>query len=725
MQFFATSNEIENHYYTKQLYGHLKKISKERSGFGYYKYPVAGGNNDELPDIVLIDMEFGVSAIDVVDLDLIDLDEIYDDEWIIKGESIDSPLLKLDDYLISLEFKFKDQRALRDKVKLNKFIILPIISKSEFEQKFPQSDTSLLIFSDYLKKNYDDFWMEKSCFNKEEAELFLAVSQGAGPLNDFKRLYNKGKVEKIGDAIKLIHHKIKSLDLQQHAAAIQIPDGPQRIRGMAGTGKTIILTMKAAFLHARYPDKKILYTFHTQALYNQVKDLITLFYREDKKTDPDWDKVLIRHSWGTKYREGVYTRTCARNSIVPLKFPRLHDNPLDYIYSNLINHQLDEEYDFVLIDEAQDFPSSFFKVIYKTTKEPKRIIFAYDELQSLDHVETVDVDELFGLTKDGKPLVDFSVGSYGNDIEMDYVLEKSYRNPLEILMLAHGIGLGLYNPTGIMQVIEDKKIWGSIGYEVIAGDCKAGDNMIIRRPKENSISVVHDYYGGKTPIIRYERFEDRDSEIEAIAFDIIHNVKNEEILPHQIIVISLSNKNMKENYSYLQDILFKAGVSSIIPGIDVERDEFGVVGSVTLSTVFKAKGNEAFMVYVMGFDYLYDYVDFLETRNKAFTSISRSKGWVYISGVGSNMDRAIKEIKDILKDVYSKDGAQFQFIYPGTDKIARKLSSEEHARRLQVEKIGDKAIENLLDIDEQYLANLPEDIKKKLIAKLRGELNET
>lgn len=720
MKFLATSNELEAFIYTKQLYEYIKEISQNREGYGYYKYPAAGGENEEIPDIIFFDKEYGACAINVFECDIEQIQKVDLDDWTFNNKVIDSPLMKLQDYIVCLEFKYKDHRILRNKVEFNTFLVLPMIGKSEFKKRFSNFDTSNILFNDFLQCQYIDFWPKKSNFSTDEAELFLAIAQGAGPMNDYKRAYSADKVAKIGEAISLIHYKIKSLDFQQHAAAIQIPDGPQRIRGMAGTGKTIILTMKAALLHARYPDKKILYTFHTQALYTQIKNLITMFYREDKKVDPNWDKLLIRHSWGTRSREGVYTRTCSRNSIPTIRFQRNLENPLDYIFSALLTQssELEEEYDFVLIDEAQDFPSSFFKTLYLTTKHPKRIIFAYDELQSLDHIETVDVDELFGVDHQGHPLVDFSAGTYGNDIEMDYILEKSYRNPLDILMLAHGIGLGLHNPTGLMQVIEDERIWKSIGYEIVMGDCQPNDHMIIKRPRENSLSVVHEFYEGNIDNIRYNRFSNKDEEIEAIAADISNMVKIEGVLPHQIVVISLSNTRLKENYAYLQSLLFKEGVSTIIPGFDVDRDEFGVDGSVTLSTVYKAKGNEAFIVYVMGFEYLYDYVNFLEIRNRAFTSISRSKGWIMITGVGSNMDRAIIEIERILKDVKIEE--KFDFIFPTEDKIARKLSSEEHARRLETQKLGKKTIANLLEIDDEYIKSLPEEIKAKLLAKLSG-----
>ena len=117
----------------------------------------------------------------------------------------------------------------------------------------------------------------------------------------------------------------------------------------------------------------------------------------------------------------------------------------------------------------------------------------------------------------------------------------------------------------------------------------------------------------------------------------------------------------------------------------------------------------------MGFDHLYDYVNFVETRNKAFTSITRSKGWCRISGIGSNMEKAIKEIKDIIKNV-----PRFEFTYPTSDKIARKLSNEEHARRIQTKKEGEKSIDNLLNIEDEFFSNLSDEVKAELKKKLEG-----
>lgn len=724
MQSIIRSNEINNHESVKEFFYCLDKLAKDREGYLYYKYPMSATDYEHIPDIVIADKTYGITIFNFYEWYEKDINEIEEEFWVINGEERDSPFLVLDDYATELGNNFQKQRLLRNKIEINRIVVLPLINReNEIVMskltKFSNPENETIILGSTDKLVYEELFKNKANLEGELADLFISVVQGAGSLNSVKRIVKEEKSNKIGDAIKNISHKINVLAEEQHLAAIQIPDGPQRIRGMAGTGKTIILTIKAAYLHAFEPDAKILYTFHTQALYNQIRDLISMFYRDMKGTEPDWDKMLVRHSWGTKYKEGVYTRACFRNSIVPKQFSRQYDNPLDYVFSDLNNNKLEEEYDYVLIDEAQDLPASFFQVIYKLTKNPKRIIFAYDELQSLDNIETVDVEELFGKDEHGKYLVDFSNGTYGNGIEMDYMLRKSYRNPLEVLMLAHGIGLGIHNPSGYMQVIEDKKMWKSIGYEIIEGNCKAGDHMVIKRPVENSVSVARSFYSGNIEAVRACKLDTLEQEVDTVVNDITKMIKDENVLPHHIVVISLTNNGLKNRVSLLQSKLFANGIRSIAPGFDVDRDAFGIEGSVTLSTVYKAKGNEAFIVYVMGCESIYDYVDFLEARNKAFTAFTRSKGWLVITGVGDNMEKVLAECKLVMHDVKSEQ--KMDFIFPDSSHIARKLSSEEHARRKYVKKTGEKAVTDLLEIDSEFLDSLPKEIKDKLIDKLGGK----
>ena len=53
----------------------------------------------------------------------------------------------------------------------------------------------------------------------------------------------------------------------QGRAVIETVEGVQRIRGLAGSGKTIVLALKAAYLHA--PVSRVAYRRHFQDTFTQ------------------------------------------------------------------------------------------------------------------------------------------------------------------------------------------------------------------------------------------------------------------------------------------------------------------------------------------------------------------------------------------------------------------------------------------------------------------------
>src|SRR5262249_49408007 len=146
---------------------------------------------------------------------------------------------------------------------------------------------------------------------------------------------------------------------------------------------------------------------------------------------------------------------CKRHGSPPLVFTnaRLLDpeQPFRACCRRALELKIEPLYDYVLIDEAQDFPQEFFRLIYRLATEEKAIYWAYDELQSLAALEVPTPGELFGKDESGITLVSLD-GEYPGGIEKDFVLHRSYRCPREVLMLAHGIGLGIHSPRGAVQL---------------------------------------------------------------------------------------------------------------------------------------------------------------------------------------------------------------------------------------------------------------------------------
>jgi superfamily I DNA and RNA helicase len=381
-----------------------------------------------------------------------------------------------------------------------------------------------------------------------------------------------------------------------------------------------------------------------------------------------------------------------------------------------LEHNIKPFYDFILVDEAQDFPPEFFRVLANLVKsESRQIYFAYDELQSLTSLEIPRAEDLFGLDHNGEPFISLD-GEYPGGIEKDFVLHKSYRCPRDILMLAHGIGLGIHGPKGCVQMLANRTSWESVGYEVKAGEFRTNDQMVIYRPEENSPNRIKDIYKGGKGIIEVGVFETRNEELDYVARSIRDDITVDNIRPEQILVISLDSRRAKEYLLGLQQRLYEGEIASTIPGLADGSWEFAELGRVTLSTVYRAKGNEAPVVYIVSVDVLYSYAEEIESRNRAFTSISRAKGWLRMSGIGKQMLSVRKEIDKLMQDIpYLK----FQFPDMENIRIRRLDASETSRRRRQVSRAR-QGLETLLGIDSEALT----DLDPKLLEKLKRRLDD-
>ena len=122
------------------------------------------------------------------------------------------------------------------------------------------------------------------------------------------------------------------------------------------------------------------------------------------------------------------------------------------------------QYDAILVDEAQDFSPSFLRLCYEMLQPPKRLVYAYDELQNLRSQSLPSPEEIFGLAEDGTPKVRFKPFEEGQP-QQDIILEKCYRNSRPALVTAHALGFGIYrNPpapkeSGIVQMFDQSSLW--------------------------------------------------------------------------------------------------------------------------------------------------------------------------------------------------------------------------------------------------------------------------
>jgi len=200
-----------------------------------------------------------------------------------------------------------------------------------------------------------------SRLDDNELRHLNAAIQRISNLKPAKKRDNVSKRNSKGAAIKEIERQIANLDLWQKRGSIEYVNGPQRIRGLAGSGKTVVLALKAAYLHVKRPDWEIAVTFNTRSLYQQFEALINRFVFAQIGEEPDWEKIHVLHAWGGSERSGVYLHATSKIGCAYRDFgsaARLYgydaafDGACKEALAALGNNSLDI-YDMMLIDEAQ------------------------------------------------------------------------------------------------------------------------------------------------------------------------------------------------------------------------------------------------------------------------------------------------------------------------------------------------------------------------------------
>lgn len=562
--------------------------------------------------------------------------------------------------------KLIKSRKLRKNVKEIAIPIMPVLVFSK-QHNFSEEDGIISIDIPALNIFFQNHNNESlNSLLIDEARSILDIS------NVIKKVKKDIDISKIkGKIVHEIESKIPLFDKEQIQASFFISDRAQRIRGLAGSGKTIILAKKAALIHADDENAKILYTFNTKSLYDLIKSLITRFYNELSDTPINWDNIKILHAWGGKNLEGVYYNTCIENKIFPYSLRQANEEMIDpklktkgafdYVCGKALENNLYKTYDYCLIDEAQDFSENFYRLCREITKDD-RVIWAYDDFQNIIDTKIQNPKDTFSIDKSGHYLELISE-------EQDIVLHRCYRNDRKILLVAFALGLGLYGK--IVQMLQNNNHWADLGFTVIEGNSKEGDMMTIERSEDNSPIDIGEEN------VKVESFNERSDEISFIANRILDDIEKG-VPVEEILVISLDDSHIKSHFLSLKAILEKesTGVFNLFE-TSFNNTSFKQEACITMSSVYKAKGNEACSVYVLGTDAVYNKEDSVIERNKLFTAITRAKLWVTITGVGDNMQKCKREVDSVLADF-----PKLKFRMPNLDEL--KTIQRDYIRRQNI-----------------------------------------
>lgn len=453
-----------------------------------------------------------------------------------------------------------------------------------------------------LQKSLDEFIIETSndaninLFmknNKLESEIEkrtvkLLISLLTGSINS---------VEKIGK-------ELPESILQKVKKNIILFDGDQtrfifeenysskvvKIQGLAGTGKTELLLHRLKEIYVSNKNSKIVFTCQSKTLANRLKSRITEFFNFMKVDEQiDWNERLwVMHGWGSVKdlsNLGTYGMICR---MYKLPFYTAYNGSFAYAckqtvdYIKEYNIKLEPIFDYMLIDEGQDFTDDFIELCSLVTKN--QVFVAGDIFQ-----------DIFGVQKvEARP---------------NYLLNKCYRTDPRTLMFSHALGLALYEKPAL-RFLKDEE-WTACGYSYTKSD---GMYNLKREPVKRFEDIDPLNSPSSMEIIEYNQYS---------TMDIINIIKKiqQDYSDVQAEDIAIVFPNDKLNYSKI-DELETSLYRELNLNINIIHNTKEVYpNTVTVSNKNNIKGLEfPFVICVAD----YEVTRQLSIRNTLYMTLTRS-----------------------------------------------------------------------------------------------------
>lgn len=678
----------------------VKQAFSGRECMAYWHYPIfARGASRREPDILIIDKELGLVVIEVKAITIEQIIKIEGYKWTLQHypKPYAQPYKQGQLQLQALLDYCNADPLLKGRVPGRVVVALPYIHSESWlsEGFYDLLSAPPVLCEDNLKPKTllrtlkDANPVARG--NPLDTEHMIALLRTLCGFSGSEPVLEASTTGR-ASVVEAAKRQLWRFDVQQEMIAKQIPPGPQRIRGIAGSGKTVLLCQKAAQMYLKHPDWDIALVFFTRSLYDLIisslDKWIGHFTQGEQSFDPANSKLKVLHAWGGKSQPGFYSQVALAQGVTPktlgdVKRERKQLSPGDayaYVLKDLLETLSANEqpfkplYDAVLVDEGQDLVSDerfkvdgkqpFYWLAYQslrpaklaaearalfehaapdpTTADQRRLIWAYDEAQSLDSLVIPTYAEIFG--REVSQVMLSGGVSYRGGVAKNEVMQRCYRSPGPIVAAAHGIGMGLLRPQGVLSALTTKESWQKLGYEVKGDFRRLGDTITLTRPRRNSPNAVPELYHKE--ILTFHTYASRGDEVRMLA-RLIERDLNEGLSPSRdILVVTLgSHYEAKGLQEWLARELSARNISYFFPGNkqadvlephwrDKDPNKFWCEGAVSVSRIHQAKGNEADVVYILGFDHIARYEDDINRRNQIFVALTRSRGWAHLSGVG-------------------------------------------------------------------------------------------
>jgi hypothetical protein len=390
----------------------------------------------------------------------------------------------------------------------------------------------------------------------------------------------------------LSEHPLQALDLQQESIAKQLGDRHRLIRGVAGSGKTLVLATRANILAKHYPDWRILVLCRSIPLSRNLRytinrmmdepedllDWIRLEEERDGKPHLQNVEVYNFHQW--------LGRTLnVKETEIPLLIGKLERK-----------EAILPMYEAILIDEGQDFQPAWLRLLsHLLNPATQNLLLVEDQAQSYRKRKTSLLRET-GLDFRGR----------------SRVLSVNYRNTAQIAWFA-------WNFYQRHSQMRNKLQYGTVkGVEIIPPQSasRTGDEPIIQR--------CGSFREELQTVVRRIRKLHEEQRVALADMAILYRVK--------------------DNYhsSYVDAIRREFAAQGLPVHWNTEEEEQpgsgSVAGAVCVSSIEAAKGLDFRAVFIVNAESLPFVLEEVEEREVSlfYVAMTRALEWLHISYSGES-----------------------------------------------------------------------------------------
>lgn len=420
------------------------------------------------------------------------------------------------------------------------------------------------------------------------------------------------KGERLDEA--LAEHRVLT-EQQQRLTSHAWNDGPRLLRGVAGSGKTVVLATQAARmierLHKETQDLfaapssplPVLAVCFNRTLVPFIRQRIEIAYGQRTNEELPGKSVLVTHfnallyhlhrrGYCGYYRVQDIVQQGERAERYLHDLETLKGDPADRLSKGLFHG--------VFVDEGQDFHENEYRVLLKLcTRAPSglpQLFVFYDDAQNLYGLQRPKWSNL-GLEVRGRAVV----------------MEECFRNTRQIIEPAFNVLLGIH--------ADDPQAVRTRGFADLHTLKEKGLIAFANR------HVTVRFSGREGEFVSLYICDDEAAEALRLADRCAYLLEREGLLPQDILVLTFTRDRALQIAAAIAERIGEERVRCVFEA--AEKDRLAIQSDrISVSTVASAKGYDAPYVMLAS---LHDFTDDVEGRASLYVGCTRAREWLEVS----------------------------------------------------------------------------------------------